>query len=79
MQVWVGVNSSVLVWVMGCVVWSASSCFGPLGFVFQRLLLLSVRLALWARAPFDQCDLMEEELEAAQSMASNKDVLPFSG
>lgn len=37
--------------------------------VFQRLLLLSVRLAV-ARAPFDQCDLVEEELEAAQSMAA---------
>jgi hypothetical protein len=41
--------------------------FWLVGFVFQRLLLLSVHLAA-ARAPFDQCDLMEEELEAAQSI-----------
>jgi hypothetical protein len=45
--------------------------FWLVGFVFQRLVLLSVHLAA-ATAPFDQCDLMEEELEAAQSMASNK-------
>jgi hypothetical protein len=42
-------------------------------FYFQRLLLLSVRVAT-ATALFDQCDQLEEELEAAQSKASNKDV-----
>jgi hypothetical protein len=50
------------------------------GFGFQRLVLLSVHPA-GAGGPFDQCDLMEEELacrvrklyaEAAQSRASNK-------
>jgi hypothetical protein len=43
------------------------------GLIFQRLLLLSVRVAT-ATAPFDQCDQLEEELEAAQSKASNGDV-----
>jgi hypothetical protein len=46
------------------------------GFGFQRLVLLSVHPA-GAGGPFDQSDLMEEELEAAQSMASNKDVTFF--
>ena len=34
-------------------------------------------MSSWASAPFDQCDLLEEELEAAQSKASNKDAIPF--
>jgi hypothetical protein len=40
------------------------------GIVVQRLVLLSVHPA-GAGGPFDQCDLLEEELLAAQSKASN--------
>ena len=33
----------------------------------KRLLLLSVHVTLWRQQQYDQCDQLEEELEAAQS------------
>ena len=43
-------------------------------FLFPRLLLLSVHVALRRQQQFDQFDQVEEERAAAQSRASNEDV-----
>jgi hypothetical protein len=71
MQMWVGfyfIGLGGRWWVIG--VSERFLFLWLVGFGFQRLVLLSVRPAT-AGAPFDQCDLLEEELEAAQSKASN--------